>query len=349
MSNHDIQLPARLAAGTKGGPGFRTKLLDSDSGAEARPTAWGPTQSRIEYDISKAVSSREDVADILSMYRATRGAACGWRFKDLTDWSTSRNHNVLPELAHPLDRSIMDPPITDGVTRAFQLQKIYVDPSNSVAHIRKITRPTKPADPDYLLVFYLNGSPFWANGLSLLPGLHVAVDYDTGLTYWDLDTIGPIPGPLLIEAAFTFHVPSRFDLETDRGLRISWDEADQFSLDALGVTEIQPDHHTGAEEHLLGGQQDIVLNSNPYTVGNQAGHVMRMTGAVPGQVLNMPNRTLFSEYYTGGPWAIIENDSANAIAVRDCFGTTASCSIAAGAVGELYWIGPGATEGWKIL
>ncbi len=352
MSNHSILFPERLAPGTKGGTGFRTNVIEADSGAEVRPTPWGSGQSRVQFEVSKAVSSRADIAEILSMFRAVRGAAAGWRFKDLTDWTTSQQHSTLPGLSTPVDRSFMDPPFTDGVNRVFQLQKVYYDSGNgNVAHIRKITRPIPfNVGVDAFLVIYIAGTPFWVNGLSLLPALHIAVDFDTGRTYWDLDGFGPLPAGLLVEAAFTFHVPARFDRSTDEGLRISWDEADKFSLDGLGVSEIQPDHHCGPEEHLYGGARDIAITSNPHRFDERIALVQRLTGAGPNQVVHMPDMSLWAEEFKGGPYAIIENGSSTQqLVVVGYQGLVPGGIIPANSVGELHWFGAAGNQYWQVL
>lgn len=349
MSNHQILLPERLSPGTKGGVGHRTAVIETDSGGEVRPTDWDETQSRIQFDVSKAVASRADVAAILSMFRATRGAAVKWRFKDLTDFSTSRFHSEVPEPTHPEDRSRMEPAVTDGTNRVFQIQKVYTDEATGLSHVRKITRPTHPLDPDFFLIFYALGVPVWVNGVSLFPFIHIGVDYDSGLTYWEYDGVGAPPPGIEVTAACTFHMPSRFDRDTDQALQITIDEADAFSLNQLGITEVQPDHHEGPEEHLYGGFADVIIGTDPHQYDDDDGLCQRLTGAAEGQAVHMPDMTLWAEEYTGGPYAIIENGSSvNTLFVVAFQGLGGGGTIPPDSVGELHWFGEAGNQFWKV-
>ena len=68
MSFHDLLFPENLSFGTRGGAGFATSVIPSDSGMEKRASHWENQKSRIQYDVAKSVQTETDIATLLDFY-----------------------------------------------------------------------------------------------------------------------------------------------------------------------------------------------------------------------------------------------------------------------------------------
>ena len=127
---HDVRFPLEVGLGASGGPEFSTTIVTSVSGAEQRNSAW--SQARMKYDAGLGVRSEADLATIAAFFRARRGAAIGFRFRDRGDFS-SNGTSATPT---PLDQALG---IGDGAATRFALVKRYGDGDD--AHLRRISRP----------------------------------------------------------------------------------------------------------------------------------------------------------------------------------------------------------------
>jgi len=339
MSVHNVIFPANLSPGTKGGPGFQTLVRTSDSGVENRTGLWESNRSALKFDVSKEQQTGEEIGDLLSFYLCMRGGGHGFLFRDPTDWSTNPNGVQIPDLNDPLHRSPMR--LVDESAKLWQLQKEYrVGSSISQrSSLRRITRPMKPADPDWFLAVYAAGLPIWVNGTQIFPAIEVSVSYDTGLVY-----LPTMTSAITLEAAFTFHVPVHFSEDTDDGFLPSWDEADGYSV-ALSLEELVGDSGAAHEEHLYGGGLDLTMNANPKSVHVDLGTYIRLVdGQSSGQavrlhpVVNLPG---------GGPYFILENAGNGPVVVVDSLGTVVG-SMTVGQTMELYRIDTGTAQDWEI-
>ncbi|MET3436370.1 DUF2460 domain-containing protein [Sphingomonas sp. 1185] len=113
----DVLFPLALGREAEVTPGFSTAILTSAGGREARNAAWA--EARTTYDVGPGLRSAEDMATLLSFFRARLGPARGFRLRD------------------PFDSSATDEAIGtgDGTTRRFALLRHYGDQP------RRITRP----------------------------------------------------------------------------------------------------------------------------------------------------------------------------------------------------------------
>ena len=346
MGFHDAEFPENLSYGTKGGAGFRSTVVESDGGGEVRASEWDARQSRIEFDVAKTIQTRPEASAILHHAWCMRGAALGFRFKDVTDWSTSALHNILPNVFNPFDRTPLDG-ARDGVNQVFKLQKLYPDVRAGVgvasSFLRRITKPIPPGHPDYFLVYYVNGGPVWVSTVGKVPGspFEIATDFDSGTCIWT-----PAPPPTLLEAAFTFHVPARFGQDVDDRLSMSWTEASGIDFDSVSIIGQVENRHTGSEEHWLGGADNVLPFANPHTLGVDTAYHQRILGTFsPTLVINVPKRTgQVAEEFAGGPHYLVENASSAAITLVTENGPHIA-NVAVGSVVELYWID--ITQTWK--
>ncbi|MFO1156620.1 MAG: TIGR02217 family protein [Rhodospirillales bacterium] len=171
---HEVRFPDDIAYGASGGPEYATAVSTTFGGYEARNANWSAPRGR--WDVASGIKSREQVAALIAFFRARKGRAYGFRFKDWTDYQVQ---NQLLGTG-------------DGVTRAFQLIKTYA--SGPGAEVRVISKPVVGT-----LKTYLDGvltSAWTLNGT-------------TGVVTF---TAAPALAKL-VTADFEFDVPARFDTD----------------------------------------------------------------------------------------------------------------------------------------
>ena len=175
-SFHEVQFPPDISYGASGGPGYSTTVVAMVSGHEKRNVNW--SQARGSWNVAHGLKTRVQVADLIAFFRARKGKAYGFRFKDWTDY-----HGIVQPLG-----------TGDGTIRTFPLVKRYA--SGGETETRPIGKPVAGT-----VRVYRNGTVI-ASGWT--------VDLTTGLVTF---TIAPSAGAV-VTADFEFDVPARFD--TDR-------------------------------------------------------------------------------------------------------------------------------------
>jgi uncharacterized protein (TIGR02217 family) len=113
----DVLFPIALGREAEVVPEVSTSIVTSAGGQEKRNAEWA--EARTSYDIGPGLRSEEDIAELLSFFRARMGPARGFRLRDPFDWEG------WDELIG----------IGDGATASFQLVKRYG------GVVRRITRP----------------------------------------------------------------------------------------------------------------------------------------------------------------------------------------------------------------
>lgn len=83
----DVQFPLALGREAVATPSFSTAIVTTASGAEYRNSDWA--DARMRYDAGPGVRSEEDVGTLIAFFRARRGAARCFRFRDPFDHSSS--------------------------------------------------------------------------------------------------------------------------------------------------------------------------------------------------------------------------------------------------------------------
>ena len=176
---HDVQFPLELGYGATGGPQFSTQVAVTSSGFEQRNSSWA--DARLNYDAGVGVRSEADLAALIRFFRARRGQAHGFRFRDPLDHS-SRDDGAVPT---PVDQALS---VGDGVRTRFELIKTYGDED---AQLRRISRPVAGTVRVALA------------GVERLTGWMLddggAVDFD----------VAPAAG-VAVRAGYLFDVPVRF-------------------------------------------------------------------------------------------------------------------------------------------
>ena len=173
----DVQFPIEIGQEASVSPGFSTNIVTSASGYEARNANW--TQARLRFDAGPGIRGEAELETLIAFFRARRGPAVGFRFRDPYDSSSSE----MTGAPSATDQVIGE---GDGVTDRFALVKQY-----GAGELRRITRPVA-------------GS------------VQIAVDGSELTTGWTLAEAGFVefaspPGAgASVTAGFLFDVPVRF-------------------------------------------------------------------------------------------------------------------------------------------
>ena len=177
MAFIEVRFPTDIAYGSAGGPEYSTDIVITHGGYEQRNVNW--SQARTRYNVAHGVKTQSQLDTLVAFFRARKGRADGFRFKDWTDYQ------VVGQVLGT----------GNGTNTVFQLSKSYV--SGGSTEIRTITKPVSGT-----VKIYLNGV--------LQSGATYALDTVLGkITF----TVAPA-NTVVVSADFEFDVPVRFD--TDR-------------------------------------------------------------------------------------------------------------------------------------
>jgi uncharacterized protein (TIGR02217 family) len=173
----DVLFPIEIGSEASVAPTFSTNVVTSASGFEARNANW--SQARLRFDAGPGVRSDAELELLLAFFRARRGPAAAFRFRDPYD-SSSSGMTGEPGAS---DQAIGT---GDGIADRFALVKAY-----GSGEVRRITRPVA-------------GS------------VRIAVDGAEMASGWTLDDQGvvqfaaaPAAGAQ-VTAGYLFDVPVRF-------------------------------------------------------------------------------------------------------------------------------------------
>jgi len=172
----EVDFPLALGRQASVAPAFSTAVVTTASGHEQRNSDWA--EARMRFDAGPGVRSEGDIAGLIGFFRARRGPARGFRFRDPFDCSS----NGMTGDPGPLDQAIGS---GDGIATGFALVKDYD------GQMRRITRPVA-------------GS------------VRVAVDGVAAAAGWSLEAGGvvvfdtPPAAGTAVTAGFRFDVPVRF-------------------------------------------------------------------------------------------------------------------------------------------
>jgi uncharacterized protein (TIGR02217 family) len=185
----DISFPLDIGRRAQVAPIFSTRVIESVSGHEQRSTEWA--DARMSFDAGPGVRSETDIATLIAFFRARRGAARGFRFRDPFD-NVSGAFGTEPSSTDQLLG------VGDGARSEFPLVKYYGEDES--AQQRFITRPVENT-----IRVALDG-----------------IEQETGWSHVGLGVIAfdtPPEAGVDVTAGFAFDVPVRFAedrLEIDR-------------------------------------------------------------------------------------------------------------------------------------
>ncbi|QQR68383.1 MAG: DUF2460 domain-containing protein [Alphaproteobacteria bacterium] len=176
MAFHEIQFPPDIAYGATGGPEFATSVVATASGYEQRNINWSAARGR--WDVASGLKKQTQLDTLIAFFRARKGRAHGFRFKDWTDYKAS---------AQALGTG-------NGTVTTFQMIRTYS--SGGSVDLRTITKPVAGTVKVYL------AGVLQASGWS--------VNTTTGVITFST----PPANGVAVSADYEFDVPVRFD--TDR-------------------------------------------------------------------------------------------------------------------------------------
>jgi uncharacterized protein (TIGR02217 family) len=168
---HEVSFPQAIARGATGGPEYRTDVVEMRSGFEQRNSIWATSRAR--YNVGTGVRTREQMAEVVAFFRARKGRAYGFRFRDWGDFE-----------------AVNQPMQATGNPLVFQLVKTYGDTVNPETRVIK-----KPVTGTVAVT--IGGSPVTPT----------AIDTTTGLVTF---AAPPAATPV---ASFQFDTPVRFDAD----------------------------------------------------------------------------------------------------------------------------------------
>lgn len=119
MSFVEVQFPTDISYGASGGPIFLTDVVATVSGHEQRNSKW--SQSRAKYNVASGIKTEAQWQALIAFFRARRGMAIGFRFKDWSDYKAENQ------------------PLKSLGGNEYQLVKQYV--SGAAVYERDITKP----------------------------------------------------------------------------------------------------------------------------------------------------------------------------------------------------------------
>lgn len=115
----EVQFPTDISYGATGGPMFLTDVVATVSGHEQRNSKW--QQSRAKYNVASGIKTESQWQALIAFFRARRGRAIGFRFKDWSDYKAENQ------------------PLKSLGGNDYQLVKQYV--SGVVVYERDLTKP----------------------------------------------------------------------------------------------------------------------------------------------------------------------------------------------------------------
>lgn len=177
------RFPEHISQGSRGGPSFRTEVVEKASGAEERNTPWA--RVRHQYDAKYGVRTLDEADQVRHLFHVARGRLTAFRFKDWSDYRTG-----MPSRSHRADDQTIG--VADGLTTVWQLKKTYVFGGRT--HERLIQKPRRDG-------FRLSvGGNEWMAGWTL--------DDTTGLVTF---AVPPVADAGKIMWGGEFDTPVRFD------------------------------------------------------------------------------------------------------------------------------------------
>ncbi len=202
----DLSFPLTTGREAVVSPGFSTAVVTTASGHEQRNADWA--SARMRYDVGPGVRSEADIATLIAFFRARRGAAKAFRFRDPTDFSS----NGMTGTPGALDQLLG---VGDSVRTGYDLVKMYG--AGADAEVRPVTRPVAGS------VLVSVGGVALATGWTLAGGRVVFAN-------------APIVGAD-VRAGFLFDVPVRFAEDMlDVGVG-TWRAGDVVSVPLIEVRE----------------------------------------------------------------------------------------------------------------
>lgn len=278
MGFNEVQFPDDIAYGSRGGPGFNTNVIVTDSGAEERVARW--SEARHNYDAAYGIRTLNQINLVKDFYIARHGVANAFRFKDHQDFTTATNGRDAHVNVDVLIGT------GDASKTSFQLVKKYT--SGPTTRNRTITKPV-------------------ANTLKIA---FDGVDQPSG---WSVNTTTGVvtftsaPGAgVEIKAGFEFDVPVRFGEEVDSVLSMAYDSFGSGSILNIPLIEVVNEEPVD-DEFYFGGAKTTSITGD-ISLTQIDGRVHLITPDASGYKIFLPSKT---DLKPGGPYFYFINGSGS--------------------------------------
>lgn len=177
MAFDEIQLDPTITQTASGGPGYKTVIVATNSGAEQRIALW--SVGRLRWTLRQSLLQPAQVILLSQFFRARGGRARGWRFKDWSDYVATSQ-----ALANPYPATTL------------QLVKTYL--SGTITETRTILKP-------------VTGTiQLFENGVQLVENTAFTLNYTTGIVTFNAGH--PVSGAVYTWSG-QFDTPVRFDID----------------------------------------------------------------------------------------------------------------------------------------
>lgn len=117
--------PDAISYGAMSGPEFQTDVIVVNSGYESRNANWA--SARAKFDVGHRGRTKVETDTLVAFFRAVKGRAHGFRFKDWTDYQVTHANGRMTKLP----------------ALKFQLQKLYT--TGALSETRTIAKPVSVA------------------------------------------------------------------------------------------------------------------------------------------------------------------------------------------------------------
>ncbi|HAX90658.1 MAG TPA: TIGR02217 family protein [Rhodospirillaceae bacterium] len=198
MTFHEISFPSDIAYGATGGPEYLTTVVSMASGHEQRNANW--SAARGKWNVASGLKHQAQLNTLIAFFRARKGRAFGFRFKDWTDYRAT---------AQPIG-------VGDGANITFQLVKTYT--SGAGNETRTITKPVLGTVKPYLA--------------GVLQPSGWSINTATGVLTF---TVAPAHG-VAVTVDFDFDVPVRFDTDS---MAVTIEQIDLHQWSDIPIIEIR--------------------------------------------------------------------------------------------------------------
>lgn len=217
VSFHEVRFPYDISYGSTGGAEYSTDILELVSGYEKRNSNW--SQSRGRWNAAHGVRTSTQLSALIHFFRARKGRAYGFRFRDWTDYKL-QSENIGTG---------------DGVETEFQITKTYT--SGGYTDVRNITKIVNDSDASAIATA-INGSyTAWSvlvNGVLQTEGAmdDYTVDRDTGVITFN----SAVTDTHVITVNGEFDIPARFDTDS---MSVNIEHYENYSWNSIPIIEIR--------------------------------------------------------------------------------------------------------------
>lgn len=295
MGYHDTRLHETFSAGSLFGPGYKTSIIELDSGAESRIQRGQPAGRR-NYSLERGIANLSDLQLLYEFYLARQGALNSFRLKDWLDYATTPSRTTHQPTDATVSHTDEDLVLISGKT--YQLVSRYVSGSQTI--VRTIHKP-------------VSGTVVVGDDGSLVDPGDYTIDYQTGQITFDSGyTInGDVTG------GCEFDVVVRFAEETDEAMMIAIEAVTVGSLPAIRcVEDIQPVQVS--QDFPFGGAYNHGDPAANISLSELNGRLQIAGPTTTGKKFILPATT---DLPLGGPYFMLYNEGSEDMEVETSGGT----------------------------